>query len=214
MEYIVKYHELLTAENQRQNLVSRRTLEDEFDKHIQDSLEALKHSTWDDLQVADMGSGAGLPGLILAMHCPRAKFTLIESDKKKSEFLRNTCQALELTNVQVVTRRLEELGRDQSCREQFDIVTARAVAAMNILLEYGLPLLKVGGRCWFWKGSQAEEEIRQSRSALEILGARVESVHWYRLMEDRDRALVVVVKEAPTQPEYPRRVGVPSKRPL
>lgn len=214
MEYIVKYRDFLLAENQRQNLISRKTAAEEFPKHVLDSQEVLKYEKWENLQVADMGSGAGFPGLILAMHCPSSQFTLLESDQKKSAFLEQAAQHLGLVNVNVVSRRLEELGQDEGFRERFDVVTARALAAMNILLEYGMPLLKRGGSAWFWKGIQAEEEIKQAHSALTVLQARVEQIYWYKLMEERDRALIKVVKDGPTPAKYPRRVGVPSKRPL
>jgi 16S rRNA (guanine527-N7)-methyltransferase len=214
MEYISKFREMLLAENQKHNLVSRRTLEEDFDKHISDSQEILKYTSLDNCRIADMGSGAGFPGLILAMHCPTAQFILVESDSKKSAFLETVALELDLGNVKVVTCRLEKLGHDSSFRETFDIVTARALAALNVLLEYGIPLLKSGGIGWFWKGSKAEEEVKQAQRALQVLHTRVESIYWYKLIEQRDRALVKVVKESPTPAQYPRRTGIPSKRPL
>lgn len=214
MEYISKFREMLLAENQKHNLVSRRTLEEDFDKHISDSQEILKYTSLDNCRIADMGSGAGFPGLILAMHCPTAQFILVESDSKKSAFLETVAQELDLGNVKVVTSRLEKLGHDSYFRETFDIVTARALAALNVLLEYGIPLLKSGGIGWFWKGSKADEEVEQAQKALQVLHTRVESIYWYKLIEQRDRALVKVVKESPTPAQYPRRTGIPSKRPL
>lgn len=214
MEYIVKYRALLMAENQRQNLVSRRTIEADFDKHVQDSLQVLEYTSLDGLKTVDLGSGAGFPGLLLAIKCPAAEFTLIESDQKKSGFLNRAVADLGLDHVQVINRRVEEMGRDRMFREQYDVVTARAVAGMNVLLEYGVPLLKPGGCGWFWKGIQVEEEIEQARKALKVLQARVEAIHWYRLQQERDRALVRIVKEEATPDAYPRRVGIPSKRPL
>ncbi len=214
MEYISKYRSLLMDENQRQNLVSRRTLEEDFEKHVQDSQEVLNYVDWKNARIVDMGSGAGFPGLILAMLCPSAQFTLVESDHKKSAFLKGAAQQLSLSNVTVITRRLEELSQDELYRESFDAVTARAVAGLNTLLEYGVPLLKIGGIGWFWKGIKAEEEVEQAQNALQLLQAQVDNIYWYRLIEDRDRALVKVVKRAPTPAQYPRRVGVPSKRPL
>ncbi|HOB11811.1 MAG TPA: 16S rRNA (guanine(527)-N(7))-methyltransferase RsmG [Syntrophomonadaceae bacterium] len=214
MEYINKYRTMLLSENQNHNLVSRRTLEEEFDKHVQDSLEVLNHTHWENLTVVDMGSGAGFPGLILAMNCPNVQFVLVESDKKKSTFLEQAALQLDLNNVIVDTRRLEEVGQDKAFRERFDVVTARALASLNVLLEYGIPLLKTGGTGWFWKGTRAAEEVAQAETALHLLQARVENIYWYRLIEERDRALVKVVKQGPTPEKYPRRVGIPTKRPL
>lgn len=217
MEYNVSvnnFKNLLLGENKKQNLVSRRSIYAELDKHIEDSRQLLKYMPISRQKIIDIGSGAGFPGMILALDCPQAGFTLVESDLKKSGFLKRVVAELNLTNVEVIRSRVEELGRELDYREQFDICTCRAVASMNVILEYGFPLLKVGGKMVQWKGINYQQEIAEAQNALRLLRAEVSGVVRYTLMEDRDRALVVVKKLTTTPEEYPRRTGIPTKRPL
>lgn len=204
----------LLAENQKQNLVSRKAGEAELFSHIEDSLKVLEFCSMAGKKIIDIGSGAGFPGLVLAMHCPDTQFTLVEADLKKSEFLSAACVELELTNVQVIRDRVEILGRDPLYRGQYDLCTSRAVAAMNIMLEYGIPLLKREGRLLLWKGKNYQQEITQAKTALELLKARVAEIFLYNLLEEKDRAIIEVAKEADCPEQYPRRVGIPAKRPL
>lgn len=218
MEYIVKkYIELLKEENERHNLVSRKSFAEEVDKHIEDSLKILDYEELDNKKVVDIGSGAGFPAVILAMKCTNSEFTLIESDLKKSLFLSRVKEELNLTNLEVIRERAEVIGQDPLYRGIFDICTSRAVASLNIMLEYGLPLLKTNGEMWLWKGKNYLTEIEEARKALQILKGQVQRVHLYTLVEEReekDRAIVIVRKEGETPPKYPRRVGMPAKRPL
>lgn len=215
MEYNVnKFKKMLLQENKEHNLVSRKSTVKELDKHIEDSLRALDFVQLKEEKVVDIGSGAGFPGLILAMHCPRARFSLVEADRKKSLFLEKVWLEIGLTNVEVINRRAEELGQDSEYRGRFDICTSRAVASMNVILEYGLPLVQVGGKLILWKGRNYHQEIEQSGRALSMLGGRVVGIHLYTLKEKNDRAILVVQKEQPTPAKFPRRVGVPAKRPL
>ena len=212
--YVNKFLSFLTAENQKQNLISRKTGEEELISHIEDSLKVLNFFPLVDQKVIDIGSGAGFPALVLAIYCPQAQFTLVEADLKKSEFLTAACAELKLANVQVIRERVEILGRDPLYRGQYDICTSRAVAAMNIMLEYGVPLLKKKGRLLLWKGRNYQQEIRQAQKALEVLNARVEETYLYNVLEEKDRAIIEVVKEMDCPEKYPRRVGIPAKRPL
>lgn len=217
MEYnvnVTNFKKLLLEENKRQNLVSRRSVYSELDKHIEDSRQLLEYMPISRQKIIDIGSGAGFPGMILALDSPQAEFTLVESDLKKSRFLKRVVAELNLTNVEVIRSRVEELGRELDYREQFDICTCRAVASMNVILEYGFPLLKVGGKMVQWKGINYQQEIAEAHNALRLLRAEVSGVVRYTLMEDRDRALVVVKKLKTTPEEYPRRTGIPTKRPL
>jgi len=215
MEYNVnRYIEMLTLENQRQNLISRKNTAYEIDKHIEDSLKIRDVLDLTREKLIDIGSGAGFPGMIIAMACPQAEITLVESDHKKSQFLKEVTREMELTNVEVICTRVEELGQDSRYRSNFSLCSSRAVASMNILLEYGLPLVSPGGRLLLWKGRNYQQEIDQAQNALAILGGLLEDVYRYTLMEDRDRAIVIVRKEKPTPEKYPRRVGIPAKRPL
>ena len=209
-----KFAELLLAENQKQNLVSRKAGPEEMERHIQDSLQVLTWFPLTGLEVVDIGSGAGFPGLVLAIGCPECGLTLVETDLKKSSFLQRVSSELGLGNVRVIRARAEILGQDQEYRDRYDICTSRAVAAMRVVLEYGMPLVKVGGRVLLWKGSGYQQEIIEARQAMETLGGEVEAVHLYNLMQDRDRAIVAVKKVQPTPRQYPRRTGAPAKKPL
>ncbi|MEA1961545.1 MAG: 16S rRNA (guanine(527)-N(7))-methyltransferase RsmG [Bacillota bacterium] len=215
MEINVKdFQAYLLQENQKQNLISRKSGEDEMPKHIQDSLAVIDFFSFEDKQVVDIGSGAGFPGMILAISCTDTSFTLIESDLKKSQFLREAIIKLSLKEVDVIRQRVEELGQDPDYRERFDVCTSRAVASMNVMLEYGLPLVKVGGCLLLWKGLHYQQEIDEAKNALAVLGGEVEEVFSYSLMEERDRVILLVRKKRPTPMKYPRRTGIPSKRPL
>jgi len=216
MEYTVKsFTKLLWRENALHNLVSRKTSPDDLQRHIDDSLQLLEFA---DLppgaRLVDIGSGAGFPGLILAMARPEVEVTLVESDGKKSQFLNLVREELGLEQVKVVCRRVEEIGRDPSYRECFDYCTSRAVAAMNIMLEYGLPLIKDEGRLFLWKGRNYQIEMEEAQNALSTLGGMVEDIFHYTLMEELDRVIISLRKSCKTPDKYPRRVGVPSKRPL
>ena len=160
MEYkISKYLEMLEEENKKQNLVSRKSLAEEICKHVQDSLEANQFIDISGQNLVDIGSGAGFPGLILSISRPDCKVTLVESDRKKARFLSKVAAELALANVIVANERAEVLGQQQGFREQFQLCTSRAVAALNVLLELALPLLAVGGQAIFWKGRNYQQEL-------------------------------------------------------
>lgn len=215
MEYTVnKYTEMILKENQMQNLVSRKNPALEVDKHIRDSVEAINLVKINSLRVIDIGSGAGFPGMVLGIVKPDCKVTLLESDQKKSAFLQRVVEELELKNVQVLRERAEVAGHDKERRAAYDLATSRAVASAAVLIEYALPFLKVGGRLLMWKSANYNNEIQDARHALETLGAEVTGVFKYSLMEEYDRSLVVVEKRHKTPDKYPRRPGIPGKRPL
>ncbi|HCF51016.1 MAG TPA: 16S rRNA (guanine(527)-N(7))-methyltransferase RsmG [Syntrophomonas sp.] len=215
MEYKVKrFIEILKEENKKQNLVSRKSLAEEIDKHVEDSLQANQLMDISGKRLVDIGSGAGFPGLILAISRPDCQVTLVESDRKKAQFLNNVAAKLQLSNVAVVPERAEILGHQEGFREQFQLCTSRAVAALNVLLELSLPLLTVGGQAVIWKGRNYQQEIDEAQHALQTLGGVLVKQHDYTLMQERDRILLVVKKTTPTPARYPRRPGIPAKRPL
>lgn len=209
-----KFLELLISENEKHNLVSRKTGREELISHVEDSRKLLDFSPIEGKNIIDIGSGAGFPALILAICSPDTHFTLVEADLKKSNFLNQVTEELGLKNIQVVRERVEILGRDAQYRGQYDVCTSRAVAAMNIMLEYGMPLIKTGGKLFLWKGKNYQIEIDQAENALKILRGKVENSYLYNLLEEKDRAIIVVQKEGETPEQYPRRVGIPAKRPL
>jgi 16S rRNA (guanine527-N7)-methyltransferase len=210
-----RFIQLLVEENKKQNLISRKAGLEEIKRHIDDSCALLEFMSLDGLNVVDVGSGAGFPGLILALYCPGANFTLLEADLKKSQFLQKAIDSLELTNVKVIRTRAETLGHLADHRENYDLCTSRAVAGMNILLEYSIPLIKSdSGMVAMWKGSNYAAEIAQAQNSLLLLNAKITAIHEYTLMEEGDRVIVIAGKEGPTSSQYPRRTGIPAKRPL
>ncbi|HLF76065.1 MAG TPA: 16S rRNA (guanine(527)-N(7))-methyltransferase RsmG [Dehalococcoidia bacterium] len=165
-------------------------------------------------RVLDIGSGAGLPGLPLKIAWPHLNVTLLEATGKKCRFLEQVVLELGLGEVEVVEARIEDAGRDAARRSSYDLVVARAVAPLPVLLEYALPLLKVGGRLAVNKGSAAEREIDESDRALHELGGVIEEALPFYPPEVMGQTLIVVRKVAETPERYPRRAGIPSKRPL
>ena len=164
---------------------------------------------------ADLGSGGGFPGLVWAALQPQQPWTLIESAQKKAAFLRDCAAAMELPRLAVAAQRAEEAGRDPDCRGRFQLVTARAVAELAVLAEYALPLLAEGGVLAALKGPDPAEELAAAGQALALLGGTLEQVASYRLPRSGEgRTLIIVRKTASTPEKYPRRPGMPAKRPL
>ena len=162
----------------------------------------------------DVGSGAGFPGLVLAIAVPLKNVALLEARRKRASFLKMAVSELGLARVAVREGRAETLGRDPALRERFDFATARAVAELPTLLELTLPFLRRGGWLLAPKGPEAREEIERSSRALEELSGRLLRSESYRLPSGRSGTLVVVEKILPTPERYPRRDGIPGKRPL
>ena len=166
------------------------------------------------LRVLDVGAGAGLPAVPLKLVCPAWRVTLLEATRKKCDFLEHLAIVLPLRATRVLWGRAESAGRLPVEREQYDLVLARAVAELDVLAEYMLPFARVGGYCLAWKGDAAEE-VRAAAHAIELLGGRLSAVYAVRVPGvDAARSIVLIEKVAPTPEAYPRREGVPAKRPL
>ena len=209
----------LTAWNQRFNLTAITDREGVLVRHFLDSLSCLKALSRKELEagarVIDVGTGAGFPGLPLKMVCPGMRLTLLEATRKKVTFLENVVGVLALEGVEVIHGRAEELGRDPAHRERYDWALARAVAEMPALAEYLLPLVRVGGAALAQKGEGAAAEVHGADAAIVTLGGRVRQLVPVELRGLAEtRYLVVVDKVAATPEKYPRRPGVPQKRPL
>jgi 16S rRNA (guanine527-N7)-methyltransferase len=168
----------------------------------------------DHTRVLDIGSGAGLPGLPLKIVWPQLNVSLLEATGKKCRFLEQMAVALDLAEVEVVEARTEDAGRDPAHRAAYDLVVARAVAPLPVLLEYALPFLKVGGRLAANKGSAAEREIEESEGALHELAGQLEETLPFYPPEVIGQTMIIVRKIDETPERYPRRAGIPSKRPL
>jgi 16S rRNA (guanine527-N7)-methyltransferase len=163
----------------------------------------------------DVGAGAGLPGLPIKLARPAISLTLLEATRKKCDFLKAVIADLQLGEAQVINTRAEEAGRMEEHREQYDIAMARAVAEMPALLEYLLPFVRVGGLALAQKAKEAEKETRRAAAAIATLGGQLREVRPVVVPElNEARYLVIIEKIEGTPEKYPRRAGVPGKRPL
>ena len=213
-EKLLEYMNLVLETNRHFNLTAITEEKEFIEKNILDSLTGLD-SFEDGKRIMDLGSGAGLPGIVLGIYLENSDIVLVDSLKKRVDFLERTAKALGLANVTAVHERAEELSRDPSFRESFDFVTARAVARMNTLLEYTIPFLKVGGKLVLYKASRADEEVREAENALNVLGAKVIRTNRLSLpFSDDERNLITVEKTDKTPDRYPRRPARIKKRPL
>jgi 16S rRNA (guanine527-N7)-methyltransferase len=212
------YREGLIAWNQRVNLTAV-TDPGEIEKlHFVDSLTlalAVPESVLDGGSIGDVGTGAGFPGVPLKVAFPGIKLTLVDSIAKRTRYLGGLAQDLGLEGVRIVTGRAETLGHDTGLRESMDVVVSRAVASMRVLVELVLPFCRVGGRVVLQKKGDIREELEQAGNACRELGGRVVEVKPVPAeVLDGQRVLVVVEKVAATPARYPRRAGIPAKRPL
>ncbi len=216
MDQFKLYEQELLDWNARFNLTAIRNPEEIRTKHFLDSLTctlALREAP--PARLIDVGTGAGFPGIPLKIVQPSLRLTLVESVGKKAGFCRHVTQTLHLDRVDVVQARAEEVGQMAAHREQYDWAVARAVAALPVLVEYLLPLVKVGGKVLAQKGESGPAEAHAAEKALQILGGRLRQVIPVTLPGvAEDRYLVVMDKIAATPSGYPRRPGVPAHKPL
>lgn len=211
-----RYADELIAWNKRFNLTAITDPVNIEIKHFLDSITCLfVMGTRKVGRVIDVGTGAGFPGLPIKILNPSMKLTLIESIGKKVEFCRHMIAILDLNGVELIHDRVENVGQNKDHRQKYDWAIARAVAAMPVLVEYLLPLLRIGGVAVIQKGETGPAEAHAAEEALRILGGKLEQIipiELPRVVESR--YLIVVDKNAATPVKYPRRVGIPTKRPL
>lgn len=210
------YMELLTEWNAKMDLTAVLDEGETLDKHFIDSLTILKTGLTENVKtMIDVGTGAGFPGLVIALACPEIRVTLLDAQMKRLKFLEAVVEALHVTNVRITHDRAEDGARKPELRERFDLAVARAVAPLNVLCEYLLPYVKIGGKAVCWKGPALTDEILQGEKAASILGGKVgEKIPCPIPGRDWEHNLLTVHKVASTPGKYPRKAGTPKNSPL
>lgn len=210
-----RYKELILEYNKHTNL-TRITEDDEFNvKHFLDSLSLLKTGKFNEKEkIIDIGTGAGFPGVPLKLYNENLDITLLDSLRKRIDFLDSVIEDLDLQNIRAIHARAEEIARTDEYREQFDIAVSRAVANLSTLTEYAMGFVKVGGYFISQKGPEYEEELKNAKRAIEIMGGVVEDVIHTPLPNDIDHYIILIKKVKATDKKYPRGGGKPRKSPL
>lgn len=216
LERLARYLEVLKRGNERMNLVRFQDDREAWERHLLDSLSLLP---WVDAldegePVIDLGSGAGMPGIPIALARPDRKVILVEATQKKAKFLEEARTELGLTKVAVVNKRAEDMGRDPNHRDRYPLVVARAVARLPVLLELALPLVRIDGQFLAMKGEKAEEELEDSDRALSELCGEASIEPLDAFFPGRNACVVQVDKIRRTPRDYPRPAGIPERKPL
>lgn len=214
IEKLYKFMYLLLEWNEKINLTAITEPEDIILKHFVDSITIRKYIKSEN-KVLDMGTGAGFPGIPLKIISSDTYFTLLDSLNKRIIFLNEVCDKLKLDKIENIHSRAEELAKNKKYREQYDVVTSRAVARLASLVEYMLPFVKVGGRCICMKGSNVDEELIEAKKAINVLGGEIEKVDKFLLPNsDIERNIVIIKKIKNTSCKYPRKPGTATKQPI
>ena len=207
------YMELVLDANKVMNLTAITEENEFFDKHFYDSILPVEDIDFNNKNILDIGSGAGFPGIPLAILFPNSKFTLLDPMNKRCAFLNKVADTLNLKNVFVICKRAEDITKTE--RESYDLVLSRAVANLSILLEICIPYLKVGGYFISYKGFKYNEEIKLADNALEQLNSIVASVQKRKLpLTKEERFNIIILKEKQTKSKFPRNFSQIKKRPL
>lgn len=212
-EQFYKYMNLLIEWNEKINLTAIIEPNDIILKHFIDSITINNYIKCDE-KVIDVGTGAGFPGIPLKISKPEVEVELLDSLNKRINFLDIVIEELKIKNIKATHARVEEFAKNKNNREGYDVAISRAVANLNVLAEYLIPLVKVGGKCICMKGPNIEE-INGSKRAIEILGGKIEKVEEFNLPDtDIKRTIIIIRKIKNTPTKYPRKPGTPSKEPI
>lgn len=211
---LYNYMNLLLEWNEKINLTAITDEKEIILKHFIDSFTINKFINSGD-KMLDIGTGAGFPGLPIKIIRPEVDVFLMDSLNKRINFLNEVIESLQLKNIEAFHSRAEEMAKNNKFREKFDVVTSRAVAKLNILLEYMLPYTKIDGKCLCMKGPNIEEEIKEAEKALKILGGEIEKIEKIILPDSNiERKIIIIRKKSATPLKYPRKAGMPTKEPL
>lgn len=209
------FYEMLIEKNKVMNLTAITDFNEVLVKHFVDSLSVCQVLESEGLSIIDLGTGAGFPGIPLAIAYPNHSFVLMDSLNKRIKFLEEVVDSLGLTNVTLIHGRAEEAGRNKIYREQFDLCVSRAVANISTLSEYCLPFIKEGGKFISFKSGDIKDEITKSGSAISKLGGKLNDPFFFTIPNtDIERSFLIIDKIKKTPKTYPRKAGTPSKEPL
>ncbi|CAM4249381.1 16S rRNA (guanine(527)-N(7))-methyltransferase RsmG [Jeotgalicoccus halotolerans] len=209
------YYKMLVEWNEKINLTAVTELEEVYLKHFYDSITPLFYADIEEgASLCDVGAGAGFPSIPMKIIRPDLKITIVDSLNKRITFLNELTAVLGLDKIHLVHDRAETFGQHQA-RHMFDVVTARAVAQLNVLSELCLPLVRTGGQFIVMKGKKAQEELDESKFALDLLGGELTKIHQLSLpKEESDRYIMIIDKKRKTPKKYPRKPGTANKSPL
>ena len=215
-EQFYKYFELLVEWNKVMNLTGITEYEEVNEKHFVDSVSIVKAIDINKVEsVIDIGTGAGFPGIPLKIAFPHLKVVLLDSLNKRINFLNTVIEELQLENIETIHGRAEDFAKNIAYREQFDLCVSRAVANLSTLSEYCLPYVKVDGMFVSYKSGEIDEEIKNAKNAVFILGGKIEKIIKFELPgTEIGRSFVKIQKKQNTAKKYPRKAGLPSKEPL
>ncbi|MBT2696825.1 16S rRNA (guanine(527)-N(7))-methyltransferase RsmG [Bacillus sp. ISL-40] len=210
------YFETLVEWNEKMNLTAITDKAEVYLKHFYDSITASFYFDFTKpFHLCDVGAGAGFPSIPLKIVFPHIEVTIVDSLNKRISFLNHLAKELKLENVHFIHDRAETFGVNPNFRENFEVVTARAVARMSVLSELCLPLVKVGGHFIAMKAAHAKDELEIGQKAITTLGGRLEEMHTFTLpMEESERNILIIKKEKQTPKKYPRKPGTPGKTPI
>ena len=210
------YFETLVEWNEKMNLTAITDLESVYLKHFYDSISAAFYVDFAKVMtLCDVGAGAGFPSIPIKICFSHLHITIVDSLNKRIQFLNHLSKELGLSHVNFVHSRAEDFGRNPQYREQFDLVTARAVARMSVLSELCVPLVKEGGQFVAMKAASGEDEVKDAKKALTTLGVKLDEEHHFLLpVEESDRVIFTFNKVKATPKKYPRKPGVPNKSPI
>lgn len=216
MEQFLQYYEMLIEKNKVMNLTAITEFDEVVEKHFLDSVSLTQQlDLHQSLKVLDLGTGAGFPGIPLKIVFPELEIILMDSLNKRVLFLQDVISSLQLQNIEAVHGRAEEAAKNKKYRESFDLCVSRAVANISTLSEYCLPFVKIGGSFISYKSSTIEDELKDGKKGIAILGGKVKDVYKFTLSDSKlQRSFVIIEKEKKTPKAYPRKAGTPSKDPL
>ena len=214
IDLLTRYMEMILDRNQHINLTAIKDPDEFLLRHYVDSAAVMNIPEYQEAGIVlDLGTGAGFPGVPLAILSPDKEFVLLDSLRKRLNVIEEFCGELGIHNVKVLHARAEDAGRDKKIREKMDLCVSRAVADLSVLSEYCLPVVRKGGAFIAYKGSDVESEAREAQKAIRVLGGKLDRIKKVSV-QGMEHSLLVIHKNSKTPAQYPRKAGTPAKSPI